>query len=33
MSKITGEFTDLGEIYNNSRTPNIGTTNLEGYTG
>ena len=33
MSKITGKFTDLGETYDSSRIPNVGATNLEGYTG
>ena len=33
MSKIAGKFIDLGETHNNSRIPNIGTTNLESHTG
>ena len=33
MSEITKKFIDLGETHDNSRTPNIGAINLEGYMG
>ena len=33
MSEITEKSTNLGETYNSSRTPNVSTINLEGYTG
>ena len=32
VSQIFGKFADLGGNHNNSRTPNVGATNLENYT-